>query len=252
MGVFSRTLDSIEAADLNDAEQSVAVVRHFDERVHIPYVALREAAYRGMLSLLTGNYADAQLQIERARDLWQSSTARQHQLQTFVLLRDTGRLDQLTEEISLPSSSNLWGVATQAHRMWLALDREQLMEARRAYDALVADDFARVPFDAYWYGVMIPLAEAAIAFHDEPRMQCIYDLLSPYADRLASFGILGVVLGRCHTLGRLALELDQVDTAEQRLADALTLRKSVGCARTSLGGSSPWQRLHCGAALPET
>jgi DNA-binding CsgD family transcriptional regulator len=226
---FSRTLDSIEAADLNDAEQSVAVVRHFDERVHISYVALREAAYHGMLSLVTGDYADAETHIERARDLWQSSTARQHQLQTFVLLRDTGRLDQLTEEISLPSSSNLWRVATEAHRMWSLLDREQLPEARRAYDALVADDFAHVPFDAYWYGVMIPLAEAAITFQDEPRMQRIYDLLSPYDDRLASVGILGVVHGPVsYTLGRLALELEEVDTAEQRLADALALSDERG------------------------
>jgi DNA-binding NarL/FixJ family response regulator len=228
-GYISRTLDCIEAADLNAAEQSLAVVRHFDERVHLPYVALREAAYSGMLALLMGDYADAQPLIARARELWQSAAARQHQLQSFVLLRDTGRLDQLTEEITLPDSSISWRAATEAHRMWIALERANWTTARGAYEDLIADDFARVPFDAYWYGAMIPLAEAAIAFHDNPRMQRIYDLLSPYASRIASVGILGVVHGPVAlTLGQLALELDQLDIAEQHLTDALALAEQRG------------------------
>jgi DNA-binding NarL/FixJ family response regulator len=159
--------------------------------------------------------------------LWQSATARQHQLQQFVLLRDTGRLKELTDEIALPSPVNLWRVATQAHRMWLALERGQLSAARADYDALVADDFTNVPFDANWFGVMIPLTEAAIAFDDAPRMRRICDLLAPYQSRLASVVILGVVHGPVAlTLGRLALALDESEIAVEYLAYALQLAEA--------------------------
>lgn len=228
-GYYCRTLDSVEAGDLHAAAQSLTVLGHFHERVHIPYVALREAAYRGMLELLIGNYTDARSLIDRARDLWQSATARQHQLQAFVLMRDTGHLDEFTESITLPDSSNSWSVAVQAHHMWLEVERGHVASARAEYDALVANDFASVPFDAYWYGVMVPLAEVAIRFRDVPRMQRIYDLLEPYHGRLASVGILGVAHGPVAlTLGQLAAELDQPDVAEQWLTIALTMAEERG------------------------
>jgi DNA-binding NarL/FixJ family response regulator len=228
-GYISRTLDCVEAGDLVAASQSVTVLGQLDGRVHIPYVALREAAYRGMLELLKGNYSDAKPLVERARELWQSTTARQHQLQEFVLLRDTGHLDQLTDEIALPESSNSWSVATRAHRMWLALERGHSATARSEYDELVSDDFAGVPFDAYWYGAIIPLAEAAIAFNDVPRIQRIYDLLVPFDGRLAAVGILGVAHGPVAlTLGRLAAELGQHVIAERHLTDALTVAEERG------------------------
>ena len=228
-GYISLMLDCVEAGDLTAAERSLAVVHQLNEHIQIPYVALREVAYSGMLALLAGDYSNAEPLIKRASDLWQSAEARQHQLQSFVLLRDIGRLDQFTDDVDLPSSWILWGVATAAHRMWLALARNDVSTARRAYDDLVADDFTRIPFDAYWYGVMIPLAEAAIAFHDEPRARRIFDLLAPYDRRLASVGILGVAHGPVAlTLGQLALELDELDVGKTHLTNALAMSERLG------------------------
>jgi hypothetical protein len=124
-GYIFQTLDSVEAGDLAGAEEALAALRRFDTRARIPYVELRESAYRGMLELLRGNYASAEQLIERAQELWQSDTARQHQIQSFVLLRDLGRLDELQESIQLPDSDHLSRVASQAHRMALALERGQ-------------------------------------------------------------------------------------------------------------------------------
>ncbi|HVX28871.1 MAG TPA: LuxR C-terminal-related transcriptional regulator, partial [Nitrolancea sp.] len=226
---YTRMLDNIEAGALNDAERELSVIHHFDKRILIPYVAQRTAVYAGMLALLKGTYDDARSLITRARDLWQSSSAQQHQLQPFVLLRDTGQLSEMEAEITLPGRSNLWRFANQAHQMWLAMERNLLTDARRIYDALVADDFASVPFNAYWYGVMIPLAEVAIQLDDTPRLHRIYEMLEPYEGRLASVGIVGVVHGPVTlTLGRLALALDRLDAAEQHLSAALNQANEGG------------------------
>lgn len=246
-GYVARTLDRLEAGDLAGSRQALAALREFDERARIPYLTQREAAYHAMLDLLTGDYAGAAEHAALARDLWQSPSAHQHQLQAFVLLRDLGRLDELTDEIVLPDPANLWGVATRAHRMLLALERGQFSAARNDYDALVADDFAAVPFDCHWFGVVVPLAEAAIALRDVPRSERLAELLAPYADRLAFAGILGV----CHgpvalTLGRLATALGRWREADAHLEAALATAERLGlrpyAARTLLARAQLLQR----------
>ena len=228
-GAVALAIDLIEASDLRAAEQTLDRLRQSVERSHIPYAALRDAAYRGCLALLTGRYVVAEELVTRARELWKSNTPRMHQLQPFVLLRDLGRLDELAEDIQLPDSFNQWNVATRAHRMALALERGQLDAARNDYAALTSDDFAHVPFDAYWFGVLAPLAEASIVFADRTRAEQLTMLLEPYADRLAMVTILGVGHGPVSLyLGQLAMLLERWDVAAQRLDQALAHATRLG------------------------
>ncbi|RIK34809.1 MAG: hypothetical protein DCC58_21135, partial [Chloroflexi bacterium] len=224
----SLSLDYTDAGNLPDAERAIAALRRLDERTRIPYVALRAAVYGGMLELLTGHYAAAIESVARAEALWESDTPRQHQIQTYCLLRDLGRLSELRDGIRLPDPSNPWRAATQAHRMLLALDRGQSEAAHADYADLAKDDFAQVGFNAFWFGAVVPLAEAAIAFGDTVNAARLCALLEPFAERLAFVGILGVCHGPVALyLGRLATALGDWETADKRLEQALAMSERL-------------------------
>jgi DNA-binding CsgD family transcriptional regulator/tetratricopeptide (TPR) repeat protein len=228
-GYIMQVPDCIEAGDMFGAEQAMRWLRHLDERVHIPYIAQRAAMRRAMLDMLTGRYTDAAPQVERARALWQSLAPRQHACQSFLLLRDLGRLDELTEEIELPNSLHSWRSTAQAHRMALALERGLVAAARADYDQLVANDFARVPFNQHWFSALAMLAEAAVAFDDAPRAARMFTWLEPYAERQVYDPSLGVCHGPVALyLGRLAGALGRWEEAVRRLDQALAICERLG------------------------
>jgi DNA-binding CsgD family transcriptional regulator len=113
--------------------------------------------------------------------------------------------------------------------MLLALEREQVDAAKADYEALVAGDMRHIPFDAYWFGVVIPLTRAAIAFGDQPRMSRLYAMLEPYADRLGFVGILGVSHSPVSLyLGQLATAMRRWDDAERWFSQALAHAERLG------------------------
>ena len=239
-GYLLQVCDCIEVGDFFVAEQAMDWLRRFDERVRISYLAQRVAAFDAALSLLRGRYAEAESGIERARALWQSSAPRQHQFQPFLLLRDLGRLSQMTEEIRLPDHLHPWRRAAQAHRMALALEQGHIAEARADYETLVADDLGRVRLDRHWFVTAAMLAEATVAFEDVERAKTLITLMEPYSDRIAIDGSLVVAHGPIALcLGRLATVLDRWDDARAWLDQALAISQRLGLqpyeARALLG-----------------
>lgn len=227
-GQMLQLLDCIEAADLFGAQQAMIWLRNFSGRARIPYIEQRVAASEAMLALLTGDYAEAESQVERARSLWQSAAPRQHAAQSFLLQRDLGRLADV-EEIQLPDHLHSWRRAAQAHRLALALACGQWDAARADYEDLGADDFARVRFDQHWFSTLAPLAEAAVAFADTSRAATLYAWLEPYAERLMVDGSLIVCHGPVTLyLGQLAGLLGRWDTAAQHLEQARSLCERLG------------------------
>lgn len=219
----------IEAGDLVEAERVMLWLQGFDERVHFPYLAQRVAAYRALLALHTGRYPEAAQQVERARSLWQSAAPRQHACQSFILLRDVGRLHELTEEIALPDGLHSWRADAQAHRMALALERGDVGAARADYAALVADDLTHVAFSHHWYGTLAMLADAATAFDDHERAARIYTWMAPYAERLVFDGSLAISHGPvARYLGRLAGVLGRWDEALHWLERSLAICDQLG------------------------
>jgi DNA-binding CsgD family transcriptional regulator len=229
LGHILHIFDYLEAGDLVEVEQALRRLQHFDERAHIPYLTQRVAAFSAMLELVTGNYATASLQVERARVLWQSSAPRQHAGQAFLLWRDLGRLDEISEEIRLPDNLHSWRQVAQAHRMALALERGHLTAARHDYAALIVDELSSIPLNQHWYGTVAMLAEAAVAFDDAQNSARLFAMLEPYAARLVYDGSLAVCHGPIALyLGRLAGMLGRWEEAEQRFAQALATCEGLG------------------------
>jgi len=222
-------IDEMEAGNMSAAAESFSWLRRFDERVHIPYVATRVAVYGALIDMATGRYADAALEVERARELWQSSMPRQHAAQSFVLLRDLGRLDVLAETIEIPDDLHPWRTSALSHRMALALERGQFAAARADYELVVANDFALVEFNMHWISNLVMLTEGALAFDDTTRAAQIFSKLEPYGDRLVHEGSLSICHGPVALhLGRLATLLRRWDEATRWLDRSLATCQRLG------------------------
>jgi len=101
-------------------------------------------------------------------------------------------------------------------------------EARKAFEALAEDDFAEVPFDEEWLVGMTLLAEAACALGDTRRAGVIYELLLPYADRVAVSYAENITGSVARYLGLLAATMGRGDVSAGHFEDALAVNERIG------------------------
>jgi DNA-binding CsgD family transcriptional regulator len=228
-GYLARMIVEIERGHMAEAQEMLAAVRSYGERGHMPYLALRAAAYQAALDIASGRYEDAERNIARADALWQSAEPSQFQCHQFLLCRDLGRPAGYPSDIQVPNHLHLWRFAAQAQRMALALERGQLDLARTDYEALLATGIISTPYDVEWYGVVARLAEAAVSFGDQPRVAVMRSWLAPFADRIMWGGSLGVCYGpAAWYLGHLAVAQGDWHDAWDYFTQALALSERNG------------------------
>jgi hypothetical protein len=101
-----------------------------------------------------------------------------------------------------------WRHAVRAGHALLLADTGREAAARAALDRLAANGFDDVPRDGSWIATLALAGHASLALGDEAAATRLYDLLTPYAERIAvlggaivSFGSVAALLG---TLAQLA------------------------------------------------
>ena len=110
----------------------------------------------------------------------------------------------------------------------MAAELGNTAKARDALEALAADRFANVPFDEEWLVSMGLLAETANTLGDAEHASVLYELLRPYADRVA-VSYTEISTGSvARNLGLLAAMLEHWDHAERHFEDALEMNERIG------------------------
>jgi hypothetical protein len=101
-------------------------------------------------------------------------------------------------------------------------------EARASLAALAADRFASLPFDEEWLVSAALLADAACALGEVEHAAVLYELLLPYADRVA-ISYPEVSTGAvARNLGVLAASIGRRDDARAHFAAAIALHRRIG------------------------
>jgi predicted negative regulator of RcsB-dependent stress response len=100
--------------------------------------------------------------------------------------------------------------------------------AARAVDALAADGFAAIPRDNEWLLSLTLLADACVAIGDAQRSAALYELLLPFAGRIAISTPEGATGSVDHCLGTLAASLSRLDSAAGHFDAALRLEAAAG------------------------
>jgi tetratricopeptide (TPR) repeat protein len=182
---------------------------------------------------MEGRFTAAEDLISEARDLgehalsWNAAVAFRAQL--YMLRREQGRLKDARELLMRSAaeypSYELWPYALVQIDAAVGLRAE----STQAFEALATDDFAGLPFDQNaWYVGMGLLAETAASLADAERGSVLYELLLPYADRVAvSYPELGTG-SVSRYLGILAATVARWADAERHFEAALEINKRIG------------------------
>jgi tetratricopeptide (TPR) repeat protein len=236
-GLEERLTALVELGDVETAHADLATMHRVARELRQPSQAWLVTVYDALLALLAGRLDDAARLIDAARDLGEGpqswNAAVTYRLQIYVLRREQGRLAEI-EDLVRASVADY-----PTYRIWPCVLAHVLCEtggedeARAALGALAGDRFASLPFDEEWLVSIGLLADVASAVGEDGHAAALYELLLPYADRVAiSYPEIstGAV---ARSLGLLAGSIGRRDDARRHFAAAVALHRRIG-ARTWL------------------
>jgi DNA-binding SARP family transcriptional activator len=231
-GHEQRAAALIELAELERAKADVAALAKLADELRQPAQQAFAAAYRALLAMLVGDFAEAEtlnaelLRVSERAQSWSPQVS--YHVQLYALRRDQGRLGEIEDFVRSSaerySTYPIW-------RCMLALTAAELghaSEAHQALEALAADGFGHLPFDETWLASMALLAETASVLGDAKHAAVLYDLMLPYADRVA-VSYAEISTGSvARNLGLLAATTERWDDARRHFEDALGANERIG------------------------
>jgi tetratricopeptide (TPR) repeat protein len=100
-------------------------------------------------------------------------------------------------------------------------------DARAKFEELAVDDFAGVPVDEEWLASMCLLADLAASLEDTQRARVLYELLSPYRERVGTSYPEISVGAVSRYLGLLAAVESRWGDAERHFEDAIEVNRRI-------------------------
>ncbi|MGH8972258.1 MAG: ATP-binding protein [Acidimicrobiia bacterium] len=149
----------------------------------------------------------------------------QYGVQRFQIRFEQGRLDELVTKLA-DAVTDDGHPETRAMLAEAYCELGRTDEARAAFEVL-AGSLADLPPDPNWIVTLTRSARVAARLGDVPAAALLYDLLAPYADRVAGEGIVwtGAV---AHYLGLLTAALGDPAGAEVHFAEAAAIHERIG------------------------
>jgi tetratricopeptide (TPR) repeat protein len=222
-----------ERGDLVDASVALEAEGVLAEELGQPAWRWLAAAGRAMLALLQGRYEEADRLITDALHLGERAhpmdAAVAHRIQTFVLLRDRGRVEEVEAVIRRSVEQYPWYPMFRCVLALLYAETGRPEPSAELAEALIAEDVA-LPVDTQWlFGVSL-LAEAIAVLGDERRAAVLYRLILPHAHHNV-YAPPDISLGSAHRyLGILALAQGKGAEAERHLRQAIEANDAMGAA----------------------
>jgi DNA-binding SARP family transcriptional activator/tetratricopeptide (TPR) repeat protein len=222
----------IELGDVSSAYAALEAMTTLAEELRQPAQRWFVAAYRPLLALLGGRFAEAEQLISDARSVgersqsWDAAVASGMQL--YVLRREQGRLDEVVELVRHAAAEY------PTYPIWRCVLADMLAElgsieeARSELEALATNTFSGLPWDEEWEVSLCFLAETAARVGDREHSATLYERLLPYADRVA-ISYPEISLGAVSRfLGILASTTGHYGEAAQHFEDALAMNERIG------------------------
>ncbi len=227
-----RIVDLLELGDGPAVREELDAYARLSAAARLPAFAWYVPLWRATLALLAGRISDGIELSRRALELGRRAGdanadvffSQQYLLRMVVQgrVRDldpsVGGLDGEVAERALT------GPAWRAYRFtfaWWHAERGEIDQARRDFDAAVADGLSTLPRDVNWLAAMASAVEACVVLEDLRRARELRALLDPYGARM-------VVTARgsshggsvAYLLARLAAVCGDAAAADRLFADA--------------------------------
>jgi hypothetical protein len=222
----------LELGDADAARAALAAMRTLAAELRQPAQLWLVAASDARQALLEGRLADADILIDDALRIGElahgqiaTNTYRQ---QLYLLRREQGRLRDVEELVR----SSL--VDYPSNQVWRCIHTQMTAqlglrdESRTHLAALAANRFADLPFQETWLTSMSFLGEAAASLGDAESALALYELLLPYAGRVAVSAPEISTGAVAHYLALLAATIRLEDDAERHFVEAMALHEKIG------------------------
>jgi DNA-binding SARP family transcriptional activator len=223
---------SIELGDLSAAYDNLDAMTRLADQLHQPAQEWLARAYRTLLALLEGRFEEAERLIGETRSIgeralrWTAVVV--YGLQLYLLRREQGRLDEIEELVRRSVSEYPTYPIWRCVLANMLAERGLGAEARAEMEALAADGFSGIPFDEEWEVSLCFLAETAARLGDTEQASRLYELLRPYAERVA-ISYPEISLGPVSRfLGILAATTGDYGEAARLFEDALAMNVRIG------------------------
>src|SRR5262249_52306028 len=231
-GLEVRFESSIELGDLATAHEDLDTMTALATDLRQPAQTWLVGAYQAVLALLEGRFEEAEQLIEETRSLgervvgWNAAVT--HGLQLYVLRLAQGRVHEVEELVRRAardySTFPIWRCVLAN----MTAELGSASSARSELEALSVDGFGGLPFDEEWDASLCLLAETAARLGERGHAEALYELLLPYADRVA-YCYAEISVGPIsRSLGILAATTERWDDAERHFKDSLQLNERIG------------------------
>src|SRR5881398_1161269 len=231
LGHRFRIVGFLERGDVVAADREIEAWAQIAGELRQPLYLTDLAMWRATRAIMDGRFAEGEEHARRALELGEREPevepAMRHAVQMAVLQFHRGQLEHAIGAAG-PRSYAPAAMLLRCHRIFSWSETGRTADARRDLRALAKDGF-ELPRDGGWLVYMSLLAAVAAELNDRASAARLYELLLPYADRLAIVGAGLACWGSisCY-LGLLASALGRVADATRHFEDAAKVHERIG------------------------
>src|SRR5205809_548459 len=231
LGRRFRIVGFLEQGDVVAADREIEAWAQIAGELRQPRYLTDLAMWRATRAIMDGRFAEGEEHARRALELGEREPevepAMRHAVQMAVLQFHRGQLEHAIDAAG-PRSYAPAAMLLRCHRIFSWSETGRTAEARRDLRALAKDGF-ELPRDGGWLVYTSLLAAVAAELNDRASAARLYELLLPYADRLAIVGAGLACWGSISSyLGLLASALDPVAEATRHFEDAAKVHERIG------------------------
>jgi len=226
-----RLIAFLELGDMVAADAELGASARLAEELRQPAQLWHVVVARASRALFDGRLGKAEELIRQALSIGERAQVDDalvaFRVQTLLLGKEQGRLEEL-------ETVKVWVEEHPARPMFRCLlahvstELGRRDEARMAFEALAANNFADVPLDNEWLFAMTHLPEVCSFLGDTRRAGTLYELLLPYAERNAVNVPEGGTGSVSRGLGILAATMEHWEEGARHFEAALEMNARMG------------------------
>jgi DNA-binding SARP family transcriptional activator len=234
-GAQCRIHSVLEMGDMVAVAEAAGIQARLAGELRQPQYSRLATIHSALVAGLEGSFDEAERLANLALTLTQArgrmEAVRVYGAQLFWLRWMQGRLVEQTELVAQvvarqPDSHVFRAALAWAHAETGAMD--EAMEDLEQLEVRAGADFGGLQRDLQWWATVAGIVVAIHRLGDVARAKPLYELLSPYAERVCTLGQAALYGSVAYYLGLLASTLDRTDEAVAHLQAAMARHDAIG------------------------
>jgi tetratricopeptide (TPR) repeat protein len=230
---IGRSIALLELGARQQSDADVTVVLQLAETLHQPFYSWWATGQQVLRALLAGRLAEAEQyiyqQFQFGQQVQAPDTLQAFGIQMAILRNEQDRLQEMgtafKEFVEQYPAVPAWrcGLAGLYRELELA------PQAREVFEQIAVHNFTDLPQDQQWMTAMVLLADVCAFLRNPRRAALLYDMLLPYAHRVAIIGPGAACYGAVdRSLGLLAATQSRWEEASRHFEAAITMNARIG------------------------